>query len=115
MHVNLMVPIENMQKSPRRMLEIIAKGLGMSPTCFEMKTRVREIAEMRFIAAALLRQNYPALTLQDIAKLFGGQDHTSIMSGLDRARNLIYSGDTRFIQKYNMALKSVNEWLKKTA
>jgi len=112
LHMHLMLPIQNIGKSPERMLHVIALALDMNPQCYKMKTRVRNIAEMRFIAAIFLRQNYPTLTLQQIAKLFGLQDHTSIMSGLARAYNLIETGDTRFIKKYNAALKSVNSWLK---
>jgi chromosomal replication initiation ATPase DnaA len=112
LRVNLLMQIEHMHKTPQRMLHVIALALDMSPDCYRLKSRIRNIVEMRFIAALFLRQHYPMLTLEDIARLFGGQDHTSVMSGLARAYDLIHTEDQRFLKKYNTALKSVNLWLK---
>jgi chromosomal replication initiation ATPase DnaA len=104
---------ETSHRTPEEMLQVIASSLEMSETCFRMKTRVRNIAELRFIAAMLLRSNFPKITLHQIAAFFGGQDHTSVISGLSRARNLIHTGDCRFTKKYNVALRNVNQWLRK--
>ena len=109
----LLAPIEVTPKTPERMLRIIAEALGMSPNCYGMKNRSRPFSELRFIAAHLLRQNFATLTLQQIARFFGGVDHTSVISGLTRVNDLIYSGDTRFIEKYNSAQKAVNLWLRR--
>ena len=106
-------PFENTYDAPAEMLEVIAGALGMSPDCYRMKTRRRDIVEMRFIAALLLRMHFPRFTLTQIAMLFGGQDHSSILSGIARAHSLIYTGDASFIQKYNTVLKAVNTWLRK--
>src|ERR1039457_1594674 len=88
MRVNLMLyPTGDAFKTPEQMLKIIALALDMSYDCFRMKSRIREITELRFIGALFLRMNYPYITLHDIASLFGGQDHSSIISGLERAHN----------------------------
>ncbi len=108
----MLYPTETTFKTPDRMLRIIAMALDMSPSCFRLKTRARKIAEMRFIAAVLLRSNFPKITLQQIAAFFGGQDHTSVLNGLARAYELIHAGDPQFILKYNKALQSVNIWLR---
>ena len=108
----VLYPSDNTLKTPERMLHIIAAAFNMKPNIFKQKTRVRDIVELRFIAAMFLRSNFPTITLQQIAMLFGGQDHTSIISGLTRANNLIYSEDARFLAKYNIALKAVNRWLR---
>ena len=113
MHVNVMIcPTTGSLKTPERMLTIIALALDMSPACYKMKTRVRSIVELRFIAALLIRCNFPHVTLHQVASYFGGQDHTSVMNALTRGYDLIYSGDQRFIKKYNTALQSVNTWLR---
>jgi len=112
MRMNLMMHAEQLSKPPQRMMHVIALALDMSPEAYRMKTRIRTIVEMRHLAALLMRQNYPGITLQQIARLFGGQDHTSILSGMARAQNLIATGDQRFIKKYNTVLNSVNRWLK---
>jgi len=114
MRANLLLcPVENTLKTPRQMLQVIAIALNMSPDCYAMKSRIRNIVELRFIAALLLRSYFPKITLHQVAILFGGQDHSSIISGVARAHNLIYTGDERFIAKYNTVLKSVNLWLQR--
>ena len=113
LRMHLMTPAPDMTKSPQRMLHVIALALDMNPNAFKMKTRIRNIVEMRFLGALFLRQNYPTLTLQQIAKLFGGQDHTSIMNSIARAYSLIQAGDPSFVAKYNTVLKSVTTWLKR--
>jgi len=113
MHVTVVLyPEDSTLKTPERMLRVIAIALDMAPECYRMKTRIRSIAELRFIAAMLLRSNFPKITLHQVAALFGGQDHTSVISGLTRAYNLIYTGDQRFINKYNTAAKAVSIWLR---
>jgi chromosomal replication initiation ATPase DnaA len=111
----MLCPIENNYYTPEEMLEVIANALGMNPDCYRMKTRMRDVVEMRFIAALLLRMHFPRFTLNQIAILFGGQDHTSILSGLARAHNLIFTGDALFVKKYDTVLTSVNAWLRKVA
>ncbi len=109
----LQYPTELVNTTPQRMLHVIALALDMNPECYRMKTRVRSIVEMRFIATLFLRQHFPALTLHQIAAYFGGQDHSSVIHGLSRAHNLIYVQDSEFLKKYNATLKSVNTWLRR--
>jgi len=103
---------ENYVKTPEHMLHIIAAALNEQPTTYKLKTRIRNVVELRFIAALCLRSNFPTITLQQIAMFFGGQDHTSVINGLTRAYALIYAGDESFTKKYKAALAAVNLWLK---
>ncbi len=115
MKVNIMLcPGESIFETPGEVLEVIALSLNMSTDCYKMKIRTRDIVEMRFIAALLLRMHFPRFTLTQVAALFGGQDHTSIMNGIDRARQLLYIGDEKFTEKYNKAEAMVNSWLSKS-
>lgn len=111
----LMCSPETSFKTPERMLGVIAKALDMSPACFKMRSRMREITELRFIGAIFLRKYFPQITLNQIAAFYGGQDHTSVLNGLARANDLLYTGDVRFIKKYNRVLNMVNIWLRKEA
>lgn len=104
---------DNLVETPQKMLKVIAISLGMSPDTFRVKSRMRDISEMRFLGAIFLRRHFPMITLQQIASLFGGQDHTSILNGIARAHSLIYVGDLRFITKYKTVLNSVNLWLRR--
>ena len=95
------------------MLDVIAIALGMSPGCYKLRSRLRNIVELRFVGALFLIMHFPNVTLSQIASLFGGQDHSSVISGIARANNLLYTGDERFMTKYNNALNSVNLWLER--
>ncbi len=108
-------PDYNPAKTPEQMLKIIAASLGMDFCSYKLKSRERNLVDLRFIAAYLLRYYFPTITLQQITIYFGGQDHTSIMNGLLRAETLIASGDERFTTKYETVLKAVNKWLRREA
>ncbi len=108
-------PVENTGKTPEHMLHIIAAALNEHPATYRLKTRIRNVVELRFIAALCLRSNFPTITLQQIAAFFGGQDHTSVINGLTRAYALIYAGDESFTKKYKAALAAVNLWLRNDA
>ena len=109
----LLYPNDDAMKTPEQLLHVVAMSLNMGSDCYRLRTRKRDIVELRFIAAMLMRMNFPNVTLQQIAGYFGGQDHSSILSGLTRAQDLIYTGELRFLTKYNAVFKSVNLWLRK--
>jgi chromosomal replication initiation ATPase DnaA len=115
MRIAIMLRQGENAKTPEEMLKVIAMALSMNADCYRMKTRIRDIVEMRFIGALLLRMHFPRFTLSQIALLFGGQDHTSILSGIARAHNLIYTHDVGFTEKYSIALKTVNAWMNNEA
>ena len=114
MRVTLVLcPDYHTSKTPEQLLRIVAESLEMGMACYKIKSREREIVDLRFIAASLLRCFFPGITLHEITVLFGGQDHTSIMNGLSRAAMLLAAGDEKFTIKYETALKSVNKWIRK--
>ena len=99
-------------KTPDQMLQIIAGASQMDLHTFTTKTRKREIVELRFLASLLLRKYYPGITLKQIAVLYGGQDHTSVMNGLARANDLLDINDPVFTYKYLNAVTAINQWIK---
>ena len=101
-------------KTPEAMMQVIAIALDMHTGYYKKRSRARDVVELRFIAAQLMRVYFPYITLQQIASLFGGQDHTSIINGIARAHSLIYIGDAGFTRKHDLAVKAVNLWLEKT-
>jgi chromosomal replication initiation ATPase DnaA len=112
MRVTLVLcPSDNPLKSPEQMLRVVARSLNTSPEVFQEKNRKRQVVEVRFVAALLLRYYYPTITLKQIGLLFGGQDHTSIMNALTRAQNLLYTNDVVFTAQYKHALNTVNQWI----
>jgi chromosomal replication initiation ATPase DnaA len=80
---------------------------------FTLKSRVRDVVELRFLGAYLLRQYYPGITLKQISILFGGQDHSSIINSIQRAVDMLQTKDEIFLYKYQTTQKAINEWLRK--
>jgi len=112
MRVTLVLcPSDNPRKTPEQLLWVVAQALKMSPENYYIKNRKREIVELRFVAALLLRRYFPAITLKQIALLFGGQDHTSVMNALTRAQNLLYTQDPAFTNQYDHAYNKVHQWI----
>src|ERR1700744_1769293 len=65
-------PVSSIFETPEEMMEVIAHTLGIDPIYYKVKIRTRDIVEMRFIAALLLRIHFPRITLCQIALMFGG-------------------------------------------
>ena len=108
----LLSPSDSQRTKPEHMLRLVANTLNISYDHFREKTRKREVVELRFIGALLLRRFYPQVTLKQIGSFFGGQDHTSVINGISRAYKLLETNDIIFCTKYNNALNTVNLWLK---
>ena len=109
----VLCPDTTAERSPEQMLSVIAAALNMDCSAYRTRSRERNYVDLRFIAAYMLRNYFPSIPLQQITVFFGGQDHTSIMNGLQRTGTLLAIGDEKFTCKYEKALKSVNKWLKK--
>lgn len=114
MGVNIVLyPTHQPLRSPEHMLHIIASALHMPASDFTLKSRVRDVVELRFLGAYLLRQYYPGITLKQISILFGGQDHSSIINSIQRAVDMLQTKDEIFLYKYQTTQKAINEWLRK--
>jgi len=108
----VLCPTDNAKKNPEQMLDRIASALGMNSDVFQTRRRSRQLVELRFLGALLLRRYFPNITLMQIGHLFGGQDHTSVMNALQRASELLETHDSSFTAKYDHAVKTVNLWMK---
>ena len=108
----LLCPSDTNRKKPEHMLRMVANTLNVDYEHFKTNSRKRDIVELRFIGALLLRRFYPNVTLKQIGSLFGGQDHTSVINAVSRAYKLLDTKDIIFTTKYNNALNTVNLWLK---
>ncbi|MEI8278680.1 MAG: helix-turn-helix domain-containing protein [Bacteroidota bacterium] len=112
--IPMRLPISRTQqviKKPMDMLRIIANTLQMSVENYIERNRTREVVDLRFVSAKLLRHYYPNITYKQIGALYGGQDHTSIMNAIGKANDLLYAGDKSFTQKYHAALNSIEQWI----
>jgi chromosomal replication initiation ATPase DnaA len=98
-------------KGPRDMLYIIAMALQAPITLYTERNRKRDVVDLRFLSAYLLRSYYPHITYKQIAALYGGQDHTSVMHAIQAAANLLHTHDEVFTHKFYTALHSVQQWV----
>ncbi len=80
-------------------LELVAHILNMPKEAYTEKSRKRNAVHMRFIASILLREYMPKLPYKEIGKLFGGQDHTTVMNSVYRGWRLV-STNADFANKY---------------
>ena len=96
---------------PEELLVVVAHSLGMNPDNYSKKSKKREVVTLRFLASLFIRQYWPKYPLKDIAELFGGQDHTTIINGLNSGANYLDTGDEQFTTKYNIVKEAVENWM----
>jgi chromosomal replication initiator protein len=73
------------QITPQVVLEACAKQFGLSVADLTGKARTRDLVDARHIAMYVCRQlTNPALSFPQIAKAFGGRDHTTVMNAVSR-------------------------------
>ena len=67
------------------MLEASAKLFGLTVEDIIGKARTRDLVDARHIAMYVCRQlTNPPLSFPQIAKAFGGRDHTTVMNAVQR-------------------------------
>lgn len=89
--------------------ESVAKmAAALSVTVEELtdKCRKADIVIRRKAIAAVMRANFPQITLTQIGEIFE-RDHTTIMNLLRGATNLTNTEDEEFQQLFAIALKSL--------
>ena len=91
------------QLSATRIINVVSDYYNLAPNQLIGKIRTEDIALARHIAMYLIRYNTD-LGLKQIGKLFGGRDHTTVMSGVQKVENEL---------KTNMAVKQAVSELEK--
>lgn len=97
---------------PEEILVVVAQSLGMRMEDYTKPTKKTAVVNLRFLAALFIRQYWPKYPSKDIGKLFGGQDHTTILSGLKTGANYLDTGNEQFTTKYNIVKEAVENWIK---
>ena len=71
--------------TPQVVLEAAAKLFGLAVEDITGKARTRDLVDARHIAMYVCRQlTNPPLSFPQIAKAFGGRDHTTVMNAVQR-------------------------------
>ena len=71
------------QLSEQKIINIVADYYNLTPSMLTSKTRVSQIALARHIAMYLIRKHLD-VPLKKIGDTFGGKDHTTVMSGIEK-------------------------------
>lgn len=80
---DLITPNENKEITPEFIIEIVSQHYNINPDDILSKKRTREIAYPRQIVMYLCRK-LTETSLQNIGKVLGNRDHTTIMHGSDK-------------------------------
>lgn len=92
------------------MANLIAQAIGMYPGDLHVKSRKEVYTQLRYLVMYFVKEYFPKMTLKDIGSLFGsGMDHTSVITGIASAKNLIDTNDVVFHEKYELALQAITQ------
>lgn len=76
--------------SPVQIIDAVCKQYGITPEQITLRSRIDRIVEARQVAMYILyKKLYPAYSLKDVGGLFGGFDHTTVLSNCNRIQDLI--------------------------
>jgi Bacterial dnaA protein helix-turn-helix len=92
--------------------QVVANALGFTMDEFKTHSRRRQFVDLRHIAAFLIRQYYPELTLEQIGPIVGHRDHTTTMNSIKVCRKFIDQKDPTFLPKYEQCLNAVTQWIR---
>lgn len=67
---------------------------------FTLKGRRRDVVDARHICYFLIKK-YTGLSLEQIAQLIGNQDHSTVIHGISKVKNLLSSGDNEITGHVN--------------
>jgi chromosomal replication initiator protein len=67
---------------PRDLIAQVAAVFDLTPADLTGPSRIRQVAEARQATAWVLRRAIAAISLQEVGRLLGGRDHTTIIHAL---------------------------------
>ena len=81
------------QLSEQKIINVVADYYNLTPSQLTGKIRTGQIALARHIAMYLIR-NMLDVSLKNIGDLFGGKDHTTVMSGIQKVDKELKTNET---------------------
>ena len=80
--------------TPQKLIALVASAFGLTAEDLTGRSRRRYLVEARQAAAWVLRRAYPAISLEEIGRLLGHRDHTTIIYSLEQVEQRI-AGDVQ--------------------
>lgn len=68
--------------TPTTLISLVAGAFGLTPADLTGQGRTRQVSEARQAAAWVLRRAYASISLQEVGRLLGGRDHTTIIHAI---------------------------------
>lgn len=68
--------------NPEFMIEFVAEKFGLTSDDMKRKDRHKSVVHVRHVAYWAARQCAPVPSYPELARLFGGRDHTTILNGV---------------------------------
>jgi len=91
--------------TPQQIIDTVCDYFGITPEYITTKCRKREYIIPRHLCMYFL-YNSTILSLQDIGKLLGGYDHSTVLPALKNCENAVFTKDREFYEPL-MHLKAI--------
>lgn len=98
------------ERTPTRMLYIVAKALDMRFVDYRMKTRKPQYVDMRRIGAMCLKRLFPFVTVKQIGHMMQ-LDHSTIVDARGSGEQWLATGNVEFNEKFDKAIKAAELWM----
>ncbi len=103
--------VSHMGVLPRRVsisdvMVAISRRFGVTPDLLRGPRQTRTVAQPRQIAYFMVSELRPDLSITKIARQFGDRDHTTIINGIGRAREMM-SADRRLRTWVNRTVREL--------
>jgi hypothetical protein len=112
MRVVLVEDLPAEQKTPGKLLHVIASALDMFPSDFVIKTRKMGHVELRQMGVLFLTEYHPEISLTNAGRLAGLTSYSDAQYALKAAKEKLEGNDIMFTGKHQMALEAVTQWLR---
>lgn len=98
------------ERPPIELIKCIGEHFAVTIEELESDSKARSLSWVRFVCYLMLKEHYEGITLEEIAKMFK-RHHTSVVQGLQSAKNLLDTKDRAFTTMYNQTKTLCNTWL----
>lgn len=95
--------------TPAKLIALVASAFGLEAGDVTGRSRRAYIVQARQAAAWVLRRAYPAISLEEVGRLLGGRDHTTIIYSLEQVEARIAADPCLRAQLHSLLPQKVLE------
>lgn len=94
------------------MAQVIANSLGMTIKDYGIQSRKQKYVHLRHLASHFIRHYYPDMSLNQIKRIVGHGDHSTVSNSIAMTTRLLSTNDSIFQPKYEQTLQAVTQWIR---